>query len=193
MSEILTCVGGHQWFSESGVDGRCPYCGQAVQFAGGVQLPPTLPMSIFTSTERWQPERVGALAIYCSDGRWGDAFDEFCHRSLLIPHYDRFAVPGGPAWIAQMDPEAPDAFRAAHEQLEFLVRSHELDRIVLITHWGCAFYRERLKLDDRRCLASQFADLKKAAAALQGWFKQIKIESYLAMRAEESLTFHRVN
>ena len=62
-----------------------------------VDLGPKLPMAIFTSGERWQHERIGALALYCSDGRWGEAFDEFCHRRLLIPRYDRWAVPGGPA------------------------------------------------------------------------------------------------
>ncbi|HEU4752026.1 MAG TPA: hypothetical protein VFU47_02880, partial [Armatimonadota bacterium] len=53
----------------------------------------------FTSRETWNPERIGALAIYCSDGRWGEAFDEFCHRGLGLPRYDRFAVPGGPVWL----------------------------------------------------------------------------------------------
>ena len=39
----------------------------------------------FTSTELWNSERVGALVLYCSDGHWGDAFDEFCHRRLRLP------------------------------------------------------------------------------------------------------------
>jgi len=50
-----------------------------------VELGPELPMAIFTSTERWIPERIGAVAIYCSDGRWGEGFDEFCHKHLQIP------------------------------------------------------------------------------------------------------------
>jgi hypothetical protein len=33
---------------------------------------------------RWHAERIGALAVYCSDGRWGEAFDEFCHRHLQL-------------------------------------------------------------------------------------------------------------
>src|SRR5438128_470117 len=60
-----------------------------------------LPPQRFVSGEEWNPQRIGALAMYCSDGRWGDAFDEFCHRSLQIPRYDRFAVPGGPAWLTE--------------------------------------------------------------------------------------------
>lgn len=273
MRRTLTCVNGHQWYSQDDSEKFCPYCGGAVsgqrrhievsevrkptsapakssaqmpprapaprpaqpratiqpapaepvaapipplvppavrpghpaptqpavsvappstdiQFAK-LELPPSLPMSIFTSTERWQAERVGAMAIYCSDGRWGDACDEFCHRSLLIPHYDRFAVPGGPAWITQIC-EQSDLGRAAREQLEFLVRAHELDRIVLITHFGCAFYAERLKQDEQHCLPAQFEDVKKAAAALRGWFKEIKVEGYLAMRNAAVISFHRL-
>ena len=61
--------------------------------------------------------------MYCSDGRWGDAFDEFCHSRLHIPRYDRFAVPGGPASLAE--DSAP-----AWEQLALLVKAHDLQRIV---------------------------------------------------------------
>src|SRR5437867_6128241 len=102
-----------------------------------VDLGPTLPIAVFTSSERWQHARIGALALYCSDGRWGEAFDEFCHRYLEIPRYDRWAVPGGPAWLAPGNDEG-DFYQAAREQLDFLVRVHELEQLVLITHYGCA-------------------------------------------------------
>src|SRR5216684_6371639 len=64
------------------------------------ELAPDLPGPVFYCTESWHAERIGAGAIYCSDGRWGEAFDEFCHRHLQIPRYDRLAVAGGPAWLA---------------------------------------------------------------------------------------------
>ena len=108
-----------------------------------VDLGPALPLAVYTCQETWDPERVGALALYCSDGRWGEAFDEFCHKRLLIPRYDRWAAPGGPAWLVPR--EAGDGlYQATRTQLDFLVRVHELERIVLITHFGCAFYRELL-------------------------------------------------
>lgn len=81
-----------------------------------VELAPTLPMTVFTSTDIWHPERIGALALYCSDGRWGDAFDEFCHRHLHIPRYDRFAVPGGPAWLAARDTNAAGFYQEARDR-----------------------------------------------------------------------------
>src|SRR5260370_18588875 len=89
----------------------------------GIDLGPDLPLAVFTSMERWHPERIGALALYCSDGRWGEAFDEFCHKHLQIPRYDRWAVPGGPAWLAAR--EGTELSRPAREQLDFLVRAHD--------------------------------------------------------------------
>src|SRR5438045_4577923 len=65
-----------------------------------LELSHRLPMAAYHATERWHAERIGAMALYCSDGRWGEAFDEFCHRHLQIPRYDRWAMPGGPAWLA---------------------------------------------------------------------------------------------
>jgi len=36
------------------------------------ELGPRLPAAVYHAIERWQPERIGALALYCSDGRWGE-------------------------------------------------------------------------------------------------------------------------
>src|SRR5207244_13081430 len=102
------------------------------------------------------------MAVYCSDGRWGEAFDEFCHKRLLIPRYDRWAVPGGPAWLAPSVMNE-DLCQATRVQFDFLVRVHELERIVLITHFGCAFYRELLQQPAERCLSSQMDDLRTVA------------------------------
>jgi hypothetical protein len=156
-----------------------------------VELGPHLPMSVFTSTEPWQAERIGAIALYCSDGRWGNAFDEFCHKCLQIPRYDRWAVPGGPSWLAAHE-ERNDFAQAAREQLDFLVRIHELERIVLITHYGCAAYAERLKKPADQCLSAQVEDLRRAAGALRGWYREIGVEMYVAMRQGRSVSFHEV-
>ena len=95
----------------------------------------------FTTSERWNPERIHAMAIYCSDGRWGESFDEFCHEALHLPRYDRFAVPGGAACLAG-HACAYHEKHALQRQLEFLIRAHGLTRIILIAHEGCAFYQD---------------------------------------------------
>lgn len=146
---------------------------------------------MFKSSYVWNPERIGALAIYCSDGRWGEAFDEFCHEGLHIPRYDRFAVPGGPAWLTLRDVSLLRPYDAARAQLDFLVRAHGLERIVLITHYGCAFYAELLGQDADGCLAAQEEDLRTAAGTLRAWFAGMQVETYVAMRSGDELSFHR--
>jgi hypothetical protein len=155
-----------------------------------IELMPDLPVSVFTSMERWQHERIGALALYCSDGRWGKAFDEFCHNHLLIPRYDRWAVPGGPAWLATPDTGA--LYQVAREQIDFLVRFHELEKVVLITHYGCAYYGHRLEKTPKECLHTQRKDVHTAMDTLKSWYPDIRVEAYLAMRHNHMLSFHRL-
>jgi carbonic anhydrase-like protein len=160
--------------------------------AGPIELGAHLPMVAYHAIERWHPERIGALALYCSDGRWGEAFDEFCHRHLLIPRYDRWAVPGGPAWLAAQ-PGDGALLEAAQTQLDFLVRVHDLERFVLITHYGCAWYGDRLGRPAEDCLSAQIADLRAAAAVLRGWYPALQVEGYLAMREHEWLSFRQLD
>jgi hypothetical protein len=147
--------------------------------------------AVFTSSKPWNPERIRALAIYCSDGRWGEAFDEFCHERLQVPRYDRFAVPGGPAWLTLRDVSLLRPYDAARSHLDFLVRAHQIERIVLITHYGCAFYTELMGQDADGCLPAQEEDLCTAAGILRAWFAGIQVEAYVAMREGDKLSFHR--
>ena len=155
-----------------------------------IELPPDLPMPQFTSSAGWDDRRPQGLAVCCSDGRWGDAFDDFTHRHLRLPRCDRFAVPGGPAWLAE--DQRPDLLAAAHEQLDFLVRVHALQRVVLITHWGCAFYTEPSGLTARQAWADQLDDVRTAATSLRLWFPGIDVEGYFAVRAAGQVSFHDI-
>jgi len=157
-----------------------------------VDVGPSLPMPVFTSTESWNPERIGALALYCSDGRWGEAFDEFCQRRLLIPRYDRWAVPGGPAWLLPRG-KGRDLSETTQEQLDLLVRVHELERIVLISHYGCAFYAKLFGQDADGCLPIQLQEMRDGIAILRRWFPELTVEAYLAMRRGNNLTFHALS
>jgi hypothetical protein len=156
-----------------------------------VELGPDLPTPVFYCTESWHEERIGAVALYCSDGRWGEAFDEFCHRHLQIPRYDRLAVAGGPAWLGTQG-DGIESVEAARMQVDFLVRVHELEQFVLITHYGCAFYGERLQRGPKECLPHQIEDLRAAAIRLHGWHPELRVDGYLAMRAGRCLSFHRL-
>ena len=141
----------------------------------------------------WAEKRIRALAIYCSDGRWGEILDEFCHEGLGLPRYDRFAVPGGPAWLTVRHISLLIPNSAAKEQLRFLVDAHELERIVLINHQGCAYYAGMLKsATPEELLAAQQLDLREGARTLRGWFGGIKVDAYMALREEEKAFFRPV-
>jgi len=141
------------------------------------------------SRQKWNPDRIGAMAIYCSDGRWGEAFDEFCHEHLHIPRYDRFAVPGGPLWLVVRHVSLMTPFAAAREQLQFLVKAHQLERVVLFGHYGCAYYAHLLGRDAEACLPAQQEDLRAAARMLRAWFPNLKLDAFMAMRHGEQLSF----
>ncbi len=133
------------------------------------------------------------MAIYCSDGRWGEAFDEFCHEGLHLPRYDRFAVPGGPAWLTMRHTSLLTPYSAARDQLSFLVEAHELEKIVLVTHYGCAFYAQILGGDPDACMPAQEEDLRTAANTLRGWFPGMEVDGYLALRDQHEISFQPVS
>src|SRR5436305_11776173 len=201
MSTFLRCSNGHRWNPQSRrfahattAAHECPFCSVTLTMPdhGPIHEAAELPEPIFTASEAWNPERIHAMAIYCSDGRFGEAFDEFCHQKLQIPRYDRFAVPGGPAWINPGVAAAQDLYRSARAQLDFLVRVHDLERIVLITHSPCAFYIEHLKKEPHECLEAQFSDIHTAAQRLRLWFPKMQVEGYLAHRGETAISFHPI-
>jgi hypothetical protein len=164
---------------------------EQTKIGNSLELGPDLPLADFTSSWAWDEERIHAMALYCSDGRWGLAFDEFCQKHLRIPRYDRWAVPGGPAWLLTSGDET-GFVQVARAQVDFLVQAHELQRIVLITHFGCAYYGQKLRLSANGCLPTQTADLRRAADKLREWYPEMKVENFLAMRSGSRLSFHAI-
>lgn len=135
--------------------------------------------------------RVHAAAIYCSDGRVGEHFDDFLQKGLSLPRYDRVALPGGPACLAG-HPQAHLEEQGVVDELQFLVEAHGLKRIVLIAHQGCAFYEGRLELDGRRLELVQRADLVRAAAVVRRVTGVDAVEGYFARLAEHAIRFEPV-
>ncbi len=71
----------------------------------------------------YEPSRIHAAAVYCSDGRMGDHFDDFLQNGLRLPRYDRVALPGGPAML--LDHGCSRSHSAAtRDALSFLVEAH---------------------------------------------------------------------
>ncbi len=156
-----------------------------------MDLGPDMPLTDFTSSLAWDGERIHAMAVYCSDGRWGWRLTSFANNTCELPRYDRLAVPGGPAWLVPSENESGFS-QAARQQLDFLVQVHGLERIVLITHYGCAYYGEQLKGSPEECLSAQTADLRRAAETLRDWYPEMQLESFIAMRSGSRLSFHGI-
>ena len=152
------------------------------------------PSSFDTAYESRLPyehTRIHAAAIYCSDGRVGEQFDDFLQNGLHLPRYDRVALPGGPACLAG-HPQATFEEKSVMGELQFLVDVHGLQRIILIAHEGCAFYSSRLDLRDRRRELVQKADLVRATAVVQSETKIDKIDAYFARLVGNRLRFEPV-
>jgi hypothetical protein len=145
----------------------------------------------FVSAFPFEETRIRAASLYCSDGRYGEQFDDFLHNALSLPRYDRLAVPGGPACLTGR----LDVFwegHSAQQQLDFLAAVHGLERLVLIQHQGCAFYREWLRVRDDELEARQLEDLHKAAELMRRRHPELRVDAFFARRLEAEVRFEPV-
>jgi hypothetical protein len=143
----------------------------------------------FVSAEPFEHERIGAAAVYCSDGRYGEQMDEFLHKGLGLPRYDRVAVPGGAACLAGYTLAFQEG-TAVERQLSFLIKEHELKRIVLIAHESCGFYKH-IWHADKPLEQLQQEDLQKAAEQIRLWKTDLVIEAYFARKSKGRVIFER--
>lgn len=132
-----------------------------------------------------------AAALYCSDGRIGEHFDDFLHNGLGLPRYDRLCLPGGPSCLAGY-PQAHLEEQGVLDELKFLVEVHRLRRVVLIQHQGCAFYASRLELKEPRMELVQRADLVRAAAFVHRVTGLEAIDAFFARLNGGAIEFERV-
>jgi hypothetical protein len=79
------------------------------------------------------------------------------------------------------------------EDLRFLIEAHELGRVVLIAHDGCAFYIHSLQLEKPKLEPQQQADLRAAAEWIRREVPGPSVEAYFARRTpEEKIAFELV-
>lgn len=149
-------------------------------------------MPDYQSKLPYDPRRIRAAALYCSDGRIGEHFDDFLQQGLSLPRYDRLCLPGGPACLAG-HPEALLEEQGIVDELKFLVEVHKLRKVVLIAHQGCAFYTTRLALKDPRLELVQRADLVRAAAFVHRVTGLGDIAGYFARLVNKRVRFEPID
>jgi hypothetical protein len=165
-----------------------------IHYAGRHQMsklgrPISKHIKAFESPTPFDEQRVGAAAVYCSDGRFGDQMDEFLHQSLGLPRYDRVAVPGGAACMAGHMMVYHEA-AALDRQLSFLITSHALNKVVLIAHENCWFYKG-LWLGTTPLEQQQAEDLQKAAHQIRSHHPRVEVEAYFARKVEGKVRFEK--
>ena len=136
---------------------------------------------VFGSSERFDENRIRAAAVYCSDGRFGEHFDDFLHNGLELPRYDRLALPGGAACLAGhfLASKEEDALI---DQLRFLVTTHGLQRGVLIAHQDCGFYTKRLHVSESQVEAQQREDMTAAVRRVRSIAHGLTVDAYFARK-----------
>lgn len=143
----------------------------------------------FTSEIPFETERIGAAAVYCSDGRFGEQMDDFLHHALELPRYDRVAIPGGAGclagYFAAIREEA-----ALDRQLRLLIKVHGLREVVLIAHQDCAFY-STVRWRNVSLEKQQFEDLAKAAMRIRK-FAAVDVSGYFARKVDGRVQFDPV-
>jgi len=145
----------------------------------------------YISPVEYNEKRIHAAAVYCSDGRVGEHFDDFLQNGLCLPRYDRVALPGGPARLAEFDKPSIEK-QAVLAELKFLVDAHELNRVILIQHENCAFYKHHLNLDGEALRPRQAEDLGRAAETIAQATGLKQIEAYHAQPTPKGMTFTAV-
>lgn len=146
---------------------------------------------IFESSVAFDHGRIKAAAVYCSDGRFGEQFDDFLHNALRLPRYDRVAIPGGPACLAKHFATYRQGDAVA-SQLEFLINAHHVKRVILISHEACAFYTELLQISPIAVMEQQIEDIAKAARRVQQFADNLVVETYFARRQNNRVIFERI-
>jgi len=142
----------------------------------------------FQSQWAFDEGRIGAAALYCSDGRYGEQMDDYLHASRGWPRYDRLALPGGPALLSGSLSVLWEE-ESLRKYLEFLVRVHGIKKLALIAHEGCAFYSEWLRLPAEGIAKRQLADLQQARQRALRMLPGLEVHTVFARRQGKRVIF----
>lgn len=146
----------------------------------------------YASPVPFDDQRIQAAAVYCSDGRFGQQFDDLLVGGLNLPRYDRLAVPGGAACLASHFQTYREE-QAIAEQLRFLVEVHQLRQVVLIAHENCAFYSVRLRISPLQLESKQRDDMRKAMDRVRSIRADIIVDAWFARLEGDEVQFERMS
>lgn len=144
-------------------------------------MPDQIEEPFYESSVPFDTNRIRAAAVYCSDGRFGQQFDDLLRNALRLPRYDRLAIPGGAACLASHFHTYREE-EGVVEQLRFLVNVHGIERVVLVAHENCAFYSERLNISPLQLETQQREDMKKAVRRVRSLSDTLSVNAFFARK-----------
>jgi hypothetical protein len=140
----------------------------------------TLPQ--LQTSSKLNRSHTDVLVVHCSDHRFQAGFYEFLNLHLgLNENYDLLSIPGGPQALTLVE-YLPKLSWALTRWVRFLIDSHELKRMILITHQDCGWYKSLPfhlfgGTDPRR---RQEDDLRRVQRAMAKEFPHLRVELYFA-------------
>ncbi len=136
----------------------------------------------YRSWQLWEDRYSGNLAVFCSDERFAAATLEFLRRALNMERCDLMVIAGGPAFIAQNEPNLM-------ERLRLLVNAHRVRRIALITHADCGYYKNRHRAVAEAVWQKQLDDLQEAVQRLQHLLAGKEVRGFTAQLDKTDIVF----
>jgi hypothetical protein len=136
------------------------------------------------------------LVIHCSDHRLQAGFYEFLNLKMnLDENYDLLVLPGGPQCLTLVE-YLPKFSWAGWKWFRFLVEAHDLQRLILIQHQDCGWYKDlpfHLHSSTEPRLRQE-EDLRRARQALAKEHPHLAVELYYAgWNAQDQITVEAVS
>lgn len=135
----------------------------------------------YDATARRQDSVNEAVVIHCSDHRFQQGFREFLSEGLGLGSFALLAMPGG-GHFSSMGDLLPKFAKVGLQSLKFLVTRSGANRIILIAHDDCLYFKEVLQFffTEPDLNGKQLANLKRARRVLLEWFPGARVELYFA-------------
>lgn len=154
------------------------------------QLQKVTEREVFVSSVAWQGNTQHTLVFSCSDPRFGAATRNFVSRHLQLSRYDPVALPGGPIALLYRS----KYFFASRDALRVLCSTHDLKRVIGISHSDCRYYKLIYPgLDAAKLRQREIADLIEFRKEVLKKFPQLRVELYFAQPHGEGVEFLQID
>lgn len=123
-----------------------------------------------------------ALVVTCIDFRFHEAAREFVRSQLGVTTFDLLTVPGACRGVAEKN----DLGKYIADAIALAYRLHKIKKVIIINHGTCGAYGIQ---DQKRELATQIEDLKKADAILGDLFPDLSFQLFFAQKRDGEIVY----